>query len=129
MDQDDAGKIANKQRTSVGLIAVRYGIGAVMVLAGIVLLVVSPAGLGVDGFALAVGGGLSVLMINFLFRLGVSGDLERAREEAAREYFDEHGEWPEDDERPSGRQWTLPAGVVTYEDEVAERERRQADAA
>jgi hypothetical protein len=101
---------------------VRYGIGGVMVLGGIVLLAVSPAGLGVDGFAMAVGGGLSVLMINFLYRLGVSGDEEREREEEARRYLEEHGEWPEEEEeRPAGRKWVLAPGVVTFEDEQAGR--------
>jgi hypothetical protein len=71
-----------------------------MVAAGVVLFFISPSGLGVDGFALAAGGGLSVLLLNFLFRLGVSGDLERDREEAARNYFDRHGEWPPDDGSP-----------------------------
>lgn len=75
----------------------RYGIGAVMVTGGIVVLIVNPGGFGVDGFAMAVGGGLSVLMISFLFRLGVSGDREREAEEAARRYFDEHGRWPDED--------------------------------
>ena len=60
------------------------------------MLVVSPAGLGVDGFAMAVGGGLSVLLLNFLFRLGVSSEADREEEEQARMYFDAHGEWPED---------------------------------
>ena len=82
------------------MLIVRYGVGAVMVLGGIVLLIVSPAGLGVDGFAMAVGGGLSVLLINFLFRLGVSGDREREAEERAREYFDEHGVWPDEEDHP-----------------------------
>ena len=95
---------------SIGIFAVRYGIGAVMVVAGIVLLIAVP-GTGVDGFAMAVGGGLAVVMINFLFRLGVSGDEERVREEEARRYFDEHGEWPEDPP-PKQRKWTLPAGTV-----------------
>jgi hypothetical protein len=82
---------------SVGMFIVRYGIGVVMVTAGIVMLVASPGGLGVDGFAMAAGGGLSVLMINVLFRLGVSGDKERDREEEARRYLEEHGHW-EDEE-------------------------------
>jgi len=82
------------------VLIVRYGIGAVMVIGGLVLLVISPAGLGVDGFAMAVGGGLSVLLINFLFRLGVSGDREREEEERARDYFDEHGVWPDEDDPP-----------------------------
>jgi hypothetical protein len=108
---------------SVGMLVLRYGIGGVMVLAGVVLLVVNPGGFGVDAFAMAVGGGLSVLLINFLFRLGVSGDKEREAEEQARTYFDEHGLWPDEDEEPArGRKWTLPAGMKTLEDE--ERERR-----
>jgi hypothetical protein len=97
------------------LFIVRYGIGAVMVIAGIVLLVVVP-GTGAEGFGMAVGGGLAVLLLNVLYRFGVSGDEERAREEAARRYFDEHGEWPEDPP-PKQRQWTLPAGVVTPQGE------------
>src|SRR5437764_13552621 len=104
-------------RTSPAVTAVRYGIGAVMVGAVIFLLVLNPGGFGIDGFALAVGGGLSVLMINFLFRLGVSGDLERDEEERARQYFDEHGEWPEEEEQQKGRTWTPPRGVATPEDE------------
>ena len=103
---------------------VRYGLGVVMVIAGVVMFVVNPGGFGVDGFALAVGGGLSVLLINFLFRLGVEGDRERDREEAARRYLEEHGEWPEDAPARRGRTWTMPAGAVTPEQE-AER-RRQA---
>jgi hypothetical protein len=94
----------------------------VMVLAGIVMLVISPSGLGVEGFGMAAGGGLAVLLLNLLYRVGVSGDLEREREEQAREYFDEHGEWPED-EPAEGRRWRLAPGVRTLEDELAEHER------
>jgi hypothetical protein len=110
---------------SAGMLFLRYGIGAVMVLAGVVLLVVNPSGFGVDAFAMAVGGGLSVLLLNFLFRLGVSGDKEREAEEQARAYFDEHGEWPEEEERSPGRKWTLARGVVTLDDEERERSERR----
>jgi len=88
------------------MLIVRYGIGGVMVLAGIVILIVSPSGLGAEGFGMAAGGGLAVLLLNLLYRVGVSGDREREQEERAREYFDEHGRWP-DEEPPSGR--TRPA--------------------
>ena len=112
------------RRRSIGMLILRYGIGAVMVVAGIVMLVVDPSGLGVDGFAMAVGGGLSVLLINFLYRLGVSGDREREAEERARAYFDEHGEWPEEEERVRSRTWKLAPGVQTLHDEAREEPRR-----
>jgi hypothetical protein len=89
-----------QRTTSIWVTAVRYGIGVVMVIGGVVMLIANPGGFGVDGFAMAVGGGLSVLMINWLFRLGVSGDLERDQEEAARRFFDEHGHWPDEPPRP-----------------------------
>lgn len=84
-------------RPTAGTIFVRYGIGVIMVLAGIGLLIFSPGGFGTEGFSMAVGGGLSVLMLNWLFRLGVSGDRERQEEEAARAYFDRHGHWPDEE--------------------------------
>ena len=107
------------------MLMVRYGIGAVMVLGGLVMLIISPSGLGVEGFAMAVGGGLSVLLINFLFRLGVEGDREREEEERARDYFDEHGVWPDEDDQAKGRKWVLPAGVKTYEQKEADRRERE----
>ena len=76
---------------------VRYGIGGVMIVGGIVVLVWDPDGFGTEGFSMAVGGGLSVIMINWLFRLGVSGDREREQEEEARAFFDRHGRWPDED--------------------------------
>jgi hypothetical protein len=109
---------------SFGLLMLRYGIGGVMVVAGIVILIVNPGGFGVDGFAMAVGGGLSVLLINFLYRLGISGDREREEEERARAYFDEHGEWPEEEDKVRERKWRLAPGVRTLEDEEDARRPR-----
>ena len=90
------------EKTPRSLLVLRYGIGGAMALAGIVLLVTNSGGFGVDGFALGVGGGLSLIMLNFLYRLGVSGDRERDQEEDARTYLERHGYWPDeaDDHRP-----------------------------
>ena len=74
---------------------VRYGIPALLVLAGVVCLFVAPSGSKGEGFALFTGAGLSVLLLNVLYRIGVEGDKERDREEEAREYFDKHGHWPD----------------------------------
>ena len=46
--------------------------------------------------AVAVGVAIAVFLLNWFFRLGVAGDVERDREEAARVYFDEHGRWPDE---------------------------------
>jgi hypothetical protein len=45
------------------------------------------------------GAGLSVWLLNILFRVGVSGDRERESEDEARDYFDRHGRWPDEPPR------------------------------
>ena len=83
---------------SVGLLTVRYGIPAVLLLAGLACLLVAPSSSAVEGWALFTGAGLAVLLLNVLYRIGVSGDAERDREDAARAYFTKHGRWPNEDE-------------------------------
>jgi hypothetical protein len=78
-----------------GVLFIRYGLGWLLVVAGIVLLIVSPGGFGLEGFGMATGSGLSILLLNYLYRLGVAGDVEREREEQARVYLAEHGHWPD----------------------------------
>ncbi len=75
---------------------VRYGLPAGLVVAGFVLLIVAPDSSRYEGFAMCVGAGLSLLLLNVLFRIGAIGDKERHREEAAREYLSEHGHWPDE---------------------------------
>jgi hypothetical protein len=78
------------------LSAVRYGLPAVIVLVGVVLLAIDPSANG-EGAAAIVGAGLSVALLNVLHRIGVKGEDDRADEAAARAYFDAHGRWPDDD--------------------------------
>jgi hypothetical protein len=40
---------------------------------------------------------LIVWMINWMYRMSVESSRDREREERAREYFDEHGHWPDED--------------------------------
>jgi hypothetical protein len=76
--------------------AVRYGLPAVLVLAGFAVLLVDHGDRRFDGFAMLVGAGLSVALLNVLLRFGVAGDREREQEERAREFFSEHGRWPDE---------------------------------
>ena len=43
-----------------------------------------------------LGVALIVWMINWLFRMSIESNRDREREEEAREYFDEHGRWPDE---------------------------------
>ena len=90
-------------RTSGLTLFVRYWVGVIMIVGGIVCLVISPGGFGTEGFSMAAGGGLAVLMLNWLYRLGATGDREREQEEAARAYLERHGHWPDEPARASGR--------------------------
>jgi hypothetical protein len=78
------------------LTTIRYVLPAVLVVVGFVILLVADESLRWDGWAMCVGAGLSLLLLNVLFRYGAQGDREREAEAAAREYFAEHGRWPDD---------------------------------
>jgi hypothetical protein len=83
------------------ILALRYGLPVVCIVAGFVILFTAEGSLKWDGWAMAVGAGLSIALMNVLFRFGAKGDHERDDEEAARRYLAEHGHWP--DERPPTR--------------------------
>jgi hypothetical protein len=78
----------------MALYAIRYGIPLVLFVAGAI--VTATAGnVGLAAGALFFSAASAILLLNVLYRIGVEGDKERDREEAAREYFDEHGRWPD----------------------------------
>lgn len=78
------------------MFAVRYLLPLAIFLAGVVVLIFEPGVDGWHGFFTATGAALSVLLLNWLFRVGVAGDRERQDEEDARTYFTEHGHWPDE---------------------------------
>jgi len=86
---------------SRSLVVVRYVVPAVIVLAGVLLLIFNQTLTGLEGFAMFVGVAGSILLLNVLYRVGVTGDAERDREAEARDFLDEHGHWP--DEEPKAR--------------------------
>jgi hypothetical protein len=78
----------------IGTMAVRYGLPAVIVLAGLVLAIAGGNDTAVGAGVGLVGVGLLVALLNTLMRLGIASSLDREREEEARRYFDRHGRWP-----------------------------------
>ena len=71
----------------------RYGLPAAIFLVGVIVTAVGGRS-GLTAGAMFISAATAVLLLNLLFRIGVEGDKERDREEAARRYFDEHGRWP-----------------------------------
>jgi hypothetical protein len=80
--------------------SVRYGLPLALVLLGVAFYVIEPNSTGFDGLCAGTGAGLSLLLLNLLFRAGVEGDKERDAEEAARSFYDEHGRWPDEPAPP-----------------------------
>jgi uncharacterized membrane protein len=74
----------------------RYGVPVVLVIAGFVILFTASSSIRWDGWAMCIGSGLAVLLLNLLFRYGARGDQDRQAEEDARRYFTQHGRWPDD---------------------------------
>ena len=79
------------------LAATRVWVPVVIAVAGVLGIVIghgksSAAGAGVGLVIVA----LIVWMINWMYRLSIESNRERDREEAAREYFDRHGRWPDE---------------------------------
>lgn len=75
---------------------VRYWGPGLVCVGGILAMILGPADGGVEGGAAILGAGLSIYLINILFRVGAVGDAERGDEEKAREFYAEHGFWPDE---------------------------------
>ena len=76
---------------------VRYGLPALIFLAGCVVMAVDhDSQRGVEIGAMLMGSAFAVLLMNVFFRIGAEGDHDRDREEDARVFFDEHGYWPDE---------------------------------
>ena len=87
---------ADTQKATTGrlLLAVRYVLPMSVVLAGVLVFLLAPNSSRFEGAATCIGAGLSVLLLNVLYRAGVRGDADRDHEEHARDFFDDHGYWP-----------------------------------
>lgn len=78
------------------LFAVRVLLPASIAAAGVVLLLIGGDNESGAGVAL-IGCAVIVVLLNLFLRLGVRDTADREREEAAREYFDRHGRWPDEE--------------------------------
>jgi hypothetical protein len=93
-DPDEARR---EQRKRLLLIGVRYVVPALIALAGVItMLAVPDSDTGIEIGAMFLGAAIAVFLLNFFYRMGVSGEADRDREQEAREYFDRHGRWPDD---------------------------------
>jgi hypothetical protein len=73
---------------------VRIWLPIVVVVGGVLAIALGPEDIRWEGGMGIIGAGLAIWLINILFRIGATGDLERDEEDRAREYFDRHGRWP-----------------------------------
>ena len=73
---------------------VRYVLPSAIVLAGLLTMSMGSES-ELEGGAGIVSAGLALYFVNWLFRTGAVGDLAREAEDAAREYYDRHGRWPD----------------------------------
>ncbi len=75
---------------------VRYWLPLVVTLAGVAVMVIGRDADALEGGAGIVGAGLSIWLLNFLYRVGAHDDVDRDEEDAARDFYDKHGHWPDE---------------------------------
>jgi hypothetical protein len=98
MSTEPAPPTPKRRAASPGMRFVRVWMPVLIVLSGLLLGIIGGTDAAWEGGALLISAGVSVWVLNLLFRVGVRGDRERTDEEAAREHFERTGRWP--DEKP-----------------------------
>lgn len=93
--QPDPHRRRAREPLAKSLFTFRYLVPGACVAFGVVYAIVDWPN-GAEAFSLFAGAGLSILLLNVLYRMGVEGDHDRDDEEAARDYFSEHGVWPDE---------------------------------
>ncbi|MCW3038598.1 MAG: hypothetical protein JWM31_503 [Solirubrobacterales bacterium] len=90
----------NRLPSSPLIVFLRWYLPAIVCLVGLVLIALAGASEdSLEGGAAIIGAGLSIWLMNILWRVGISGDDDRDDEQAAREYYDAHGRWPDEPSR------------------------------
>jgi hypothetical protein len=76
---------------------VRVWLPIAIVVGGVVAIVASGGSeAGWEGGVAIIAAGASVWLLNVIFRVGVQGERDRDEEDAAREFYGEHGYWPDE---------------------------------
>jgi hypothetical protein len=76
---------------------VRVWLPIAIMVAGVVAIVASGGSeAGWEGGVAIIAAGASVWLLNIIFRVGVQGERDRDAEDAAREFYGEHGYWPDE---------------------------------
>jgi membrane protein implicated in regulation of membrane protease activity len=90
--------------TRLLLTATRVWLPVAIAVAGVAAIVIGGTGSHHHSPALAAAGvsllivALIVWMLNWMFRMSVQSNRDREQEERAREYFDRHGRWPDEEQ-------------------------------
>jgi hypothetical protein len=81
---------------------VRVWLPVAIVAAGLIVIVATGGSeTGLEGGAGIIGAGLSVWLLNVIFRVGVAGERERDAEDDARDFYAAHGYWPDEAPPPA----------------------------
>jgi hypothetical protein len=91
---------------------IRIWLPVIVTFAGVAVMVIGGGDdVSLEGGAGIIGAGLAIWLMNVLFRVGLDNDRDRDAEDAARDFLDEHGYWPDDTAGPGG----APAPVASAE--------------
>jgi hypothetical protein len=81
---------------------VRVWLPVAIIVAGVIAIVATGGSeAGWEGGVAIVAAGMSVWLLNIIFRVGVSGERDRDAEDEARAYYAEHGYWPDEAPPPA----------------------------
>jgi hypothetical protein len=81
---------------------VRVWLPVAIIVAGVIAIVATGGSeAGWEGGVAIMAAGMSVWLLNVIFRVGVQGERDRDAEDEARTYYDEHGHWPDEAPAPA----------------------------
>ena len=81
---------------------VRVWLPVAIIVAGVIAIVATGGSeAGWEGGVAIMAAGMSVWLLNVIFRVGVQGERDRDAEDEARTYYDEHGYWPDEAPAPA----------------------------